>query len=258
MADQGDGIEAGTDPGAASQGNKTVPLAALEAEREKRQALETKLANLEGRVEGLAARPAETKAPERPVEYSKADLARAVAAGTITQAESEHIWDTQRDNKVRADARAQAAADTMAVVAAQTIAGEIDKYKAALPDLKDRSSDAFKAVVAKFNRLVQLGSPSTTATELAALESVYGDPSKLRRPQADLETHQDTGGGSDEPETTRRAGPLKDFTPREKAHYGRLIDQGVVKDWDAARSELKFGRPDLRQRNAGKPYSRAR
>lgn len=259
MADKPDPTEDdGASGDAARKDDKTVPLAALEAEREKRQALERQVAELSGKIDGMASRKEPEPAKEPPV-FTRAQLKQAVADGRISEAEMDVILDKQQDDKVRREAAVAAANMVATTTTAAAVESEIGRFKTAIPDLANKSSDAFKAVAAKFNRLVSLGSPNSVATELAALEAVFGDPAKLQKAKVEPETHEDVGGsaGGSDSGPKRDGGKLKDFTPREKAYYQRLIDQGTVKSWDEARGMLKHATPELRQRNADRIYRRA-
>lgn len=118
----------------------------------------------------------------------------------------------------------------------------VGKYIAKFPALNDSSSDLFQEVQAKFNRLVELGSPGTgeksSITESLAVESVLGSlerATKIKTSENDdfdrgnRETPMDIGGGSRPADGggTKPTGELKGI-PKDQIDY--WVSQGYTKE----------------------------
>lgn len=218
-------------------------LAALEAAAP----LIEKVASLEGR---LAAQPA-APPPDQPKIRTRAELDALVRDRQITEAQRDDILDRQRADETR---RMVQETVTTAITGLQR-GSEVDQGLAAYRELKP---DAWKAgskererVKAQYDYLVRIGQPATAATELVALQTVYGSVDALRAASSgrdEYEEHRDTGGGGGGGGGRRQDGKVK-LSPRERAHYQRLIDRGVYPDMDAVHEELKYARPEVRARH---------
>lgn len=243
-----------SDPGAASPDGKTVPIERLNAQIEKTRKLETAMAELQGKVEVLSTRPAPEAKPAstEPPEYTRAQLKAAVVQGSISEDDMENILDTQRDRRAAKIAGGTAATLVGNDRGTAVLSAEIGKYKAAMPDLGDQSSEGFRAVSAEFREMVAMGSPATLATELAALKAVFGPAAKLAKAgKREAESHEDTGSGSGEPGKAEvRDGKPKGLTAREKAYYEKLVGPGkMYPNWGAVTTMIeKRADPELRKR----------
>lgn len=212
--------------------SKTVPLAALKAVTRDNQKLKAELSRLSGLVEGLKAGQQNSAPAEKQEQvYTRAQLKAAVNEGKITEEQMEALWETQIEKKIerRVDAKTTKAASEGAV-AANTQA-ELARYIEAFPELADTDSDLRAKVQDEFDFLVRLGDdPDSRATELkavrAALGPVTGNKGRRKEPEASEETGGAQGGRKGEPQGD---GWSKGLTPKMKAHYQKLINQGLYK-----------------------------
>lgn len=237
--DKGDGQTAD-----AGQAEKTVPLAALEAEREKRQAFERQLAEMRGELNALKT-IRQDKPPDKPKEYSKSELLAAVKAGSLSQADADAIYERQYADKIKREATAEIEAKfTQRMTDAEAL-NAIGQYRETVPELAAKGSDAWNKVKAIYDRMVGRGAPETYATELSALEAAYGEAGKLKQAkQGQRETIEEGSGGSggDTGTGINKDGTPKGLSARERAHYSKLIDRGIYKGWADVESERKWQR----------------
>lgn len=222
---------------------KTVPLEALETERHKRQALETQVAELRGRVEGL------DKPQEKP-DLTGAELRTAVDQGRITEQDADTIRENQIEKRVEAKVTRKVETDAASRDLGQRVDGELSEYRKLVEGLTDDTSPARAKVQREFDHLISLGHAADVRTEAAACRAAFGDLATLRQaPEArDRETHDETGGGA--PPAAPKS--QQNLTPELKAHYSRQIDQGMYEGWDdpALEKELKDYRLTRRNRSA--------
>lgn len=209
-------------------------LAALEAERKSRQKLETKLAQVEGKVEGLKAGQSPATAPTEKV-YTRAELRTAVTAGQITDEQMEALWEKQIEAKFDKKLSAktdQAAASTRATA---FVEAELAKYTEAFPDLLDADSDMRTKVQTEFDYLTRLGDPQTIATELKAVRAAIG-PIAPKGRKKDPETHEETGGSADTSTKSGDDGLFKGVPTKLKTYYEGRIAKGIYKGTAGARA----------------------
>jgi hypothetical protein len=204
--------------------------AALLAEREKRQDLASKLARLEGTVEGLKARPAAPEAPPRI--WTRAELRALVDGDKITEEQMDAQLDAQLEAKLERKFAAKmddVSAETRVTVGVDS---QISAYIEAHPDLTDTESDLRKKVQTEFDYLVGVcgDDPKDKRTELKAIRSAVGalaPKGRKKEPEASEET-----GGSDGVATKGGGGDdgwAKGLTPAQKAYYKKKIDQNFYK-----------------------------
>jgi hypothetical protein len=103
----------------------------------------------------------------------------------------------------------------------------------------------------EYTYLLGLGDKHCEATQLKAIRAVLGPVEKLKAAKSGRtshEGHRETGGGGG-------AGPrggqgnLK-LSAKERTHYEGKVGPGkLYKDWKAVEDELKFARPETRQRH---------
>lgn len=233
---------------------KTVPLKAMLAEREKRQEaekratrFETKLASLEGKLDGFLSAKAGDTEPGRKT-YSKAQLDQSVAQGQITQEQADALLEQQREREID-EKVSKRVGDATTKARIET---EIASYLEAVPAIRDEDSDVHHRVQQEFDALVALGdSDKSPATTLKAMRAVLGPPDRMKNgKRLAPETYGDTGGGEggNDGGGDKDGAMPKDLSPREKAHYTRLIDRGVYSGWAAVREELKHANQGLRAR----------
>lgn len=257
--------EAGADPGSGApdggspEGGQGKPpnddvvpksqfLAAIRSANEKFDSLK---AEMEAKLAEATKRPVE--APKR---YSRAELNAAAAAGTITQEAADSEWERQIREDARLDARQEAQSTVSEAHRKERVTSEIARYTALVPELLQEGSTDRSKVRAEFQYLTGLGSPRTLETELAAIRAAFGPVETLeqaRRGKPSFESHQEHGAGGGEHPRKQGNGKLIDtLSARERKHYERQIEQGVINDWAAVEDELKYAKAHVRKRMGAK------
>lgn len=168
---------------------------AVSAERQLAETRE-QLARINGELAAFkeTAKPAETRK-----EPTIAEVVEAMEKGTVSAAAGAAYI----AKKTAEEAFQQREAREAAQKPIQTAAAQIEEYKVLLPGLADQTHQRFGEVRNEYQRLVaQLGLPQNTATELLAVEHVFGriDQLKAKRnmDKTDRESarfHAETGGG---------------------------------------------------------------
>lgn len=223
--------------------DRTVPLAALEDERRKRQRLETQLAELKGKVDGLSSGAAHRQDKPEEKELSRAELQAMVDRGDLTTSQAEALLDEYQRKRIEKQIEQQVQARIGAQTRQTTLQQEMAKYLDAVPDIGQEGTEAREAVRREWNQLTTvLGYPTTAETELIACRTVFGPPERLskRHERGKHETHQETGGGQPEDAGGSHSGAPKDMSSRERKHYERLIEQGLYKNWEEVKKEYGF------------------
>jgi len=223
----------GGDAGDSSPRNDEVKglLAALHAERQKRQSLETKFAEVSGKVDALSQKPAK--------EFTRAELQARVDEGNLTQAEADRIYEDQLQQKVTADVTKKVESSAEQKALAQRIGMEIQKYVSVLPDIEAEGSENRGRVTREYQRLVSLGYPDNVQTELTALMAAFGPPELLSKGrEKQKETYQ--GVGSDGGETSQKEAAPK-LPAHVKTHYSKMIEKGMYEGWDDPNLKKEIG-----------------
>jgi hypothetical protein len=226
---------------------RTQLIAALNnAEQKRERELATLRAEFEAKLAKATEKPAET-----PKRYSRADLLAAVANQQITQEQADTEWERQ----IREDALATATQAAREIVTTakqtETVTSQIDQYKALEPEIMAQGSEIRDRIQQEYTYLLGLGDKHCEATQLKAIRAVLGPVEKLKAAKSGRtshEGHRETGGGGG-------AGPkggqgnLK-LSAKERTHYEGKVGPGkLYKDWKAVEDELKFARPETRQRH---------
>ena len=217
---------------------------------EKHAVDQARIAALEAQVtaERTATAQAETKAaatqPEPKKRFTRAELARGVEQEQITQAQSDEIWDNQRDQEIEERIDRRVEERTSAFAANQSVERQIQLYQQNEPDVMVEGSDIRSRVAAEYQHLrTEMGMQPGNQTQLLALRSVLGPPERLApKTREARETYSETGGGG-EPGGEPGEGTHLNLDSRRRAHYQRGIDQGRYKDWAEVEAELKFAKP---------------
>src|SRR5262252_3872815 len=227
-------------PGAADPKEIEGLKAALTAERKGRQSAESRLARLEGTVEGLKARPSSSPAEAAPRIFTRAELRAAVDAGKITEEQMDAQLETQMETKLEKKLRAEFEAATVETQAASQIDAQMAAYIEAHPDLLDADSDLRAKVQEEFNYFtgVLKQNPKAKSTELAAIRSAVGSlapKGKRKEPEASGEETGGSDGGKSSGGGGGEEGWKKGLPPALKAHYQKQIDKGIYKGPDDKR-----------------------
>lgn len=223
--------------------------AALESQKRHYEGqLQGQRAEFESFKEGVGKR--EQPRVEQPKVYAKADLKAAVAAGSISQEQSDDIWERQQEAQITARAETAALNAVTASQAKERIDSDLAKYKRLAPEILDKASEERQKIVTKYRRMVANGLPDNLATELEAIEAVMGPLEKLEKARSVSRhvEHDEQGGSSGERGKGGSGKTLADkLAPRYKEHYEAQIKSGRYKDWKEVEAEIKFATPQRRQ-----------
>lgn len=184
--------------------------------------------------------------------WTKAELRELIEKEQITEAQAEDVLERQREAKIRAAIREEVGLAS----ANKSVSEQIDEFIALVPELTDKASKDAQRAKAQFENLVSRGMPKTRATELTALEMVYGTVDKLRAVKGarnEPESHMDAGGDGEPSGNDGRRSKIK-YTADEKRYYGDLISKGIYKDWDAVDAEMAFANPRLREKHGARVH----
>jgi hypothetical protein len=164
----------------------------LAEERERRIRLEERLA-----VQQETPPPA---AEPPPKEFTRAELRTAREDGKIDEDQLEEIWSTQQRSAIRRDTEELLDKRDRDRTAINVVETETQKYHEAYPDITDVKSDAWAKVKSEYDFLVKIGNPDSKATELMALRSALGNPTRVRERTSQLrETPKETSSGVGDP-----------------------------------------------------------
>lgn len=194
---------------------------------------------------GLKPAPAAPAAPAAPKVYTRAELDAAIAAGSMTQAQADQIIEQQIEARVTAKAIETVTGRVDGERKAQTIGEKLQGYRKAIPALTDRNSVEFKRAAEAYQDIVaDLGAPANEHQRLAlehqalkrafgSIEAIQAAASAGRREVTEDMSGAGQGAGAPEGDAPRG------LDNRQKAHYRKMIDAGVYKDWKAVSAELE-------------------
>ena len=213
------------------EGNRLVPASEIsqivetrvnqvnaEAARKLAESAE-RIARLEGTLVAL-----QTKKTDPPV--TLAELNQAVADGKLTTEEGTRIWAQQQRRETEALVRST----TAELLRNSQTQANIDRFKAAFPDLEVRGSkerNQVEAVILTKMSRFGLAQP-TLEVELDALEQVYGPVAKLGKMNTDeqaRETYREIGGEGGE-EGSASQNYLKGATAAQREYYSAQVVKG--------------------------------
>jgi hypothetical protein len=215
---------------------------------ERAEAAERRAKELEERVR----KDGEKKPPTR------TELLSLVNSGDLTQEQADSIWEKQIVEKARREAAAEVSSTLNATERQRVVEGQLRGYRELVSAAWEEGTPERAKVQAEYEHLVNvLGHKPTKETEAAALRAAFGDIDTLRAAKSKArpgpaDTHSETGGGGKPAGAGGSKDVLKSLSPREKQHYGRLIDQGIYKNWDAVKAELDHANPEVRRRMGAK------
>lgn len=175
--------------------------------------------------------------PAAPQKYTRAQLRELVATGQMTQEQADDTWDEQRERQITERVQQTVTEVVTTSRVTDTVASDLGRYKAAVPNIMIEGSEERQRVVNEFNFLVGLnGQPKTPkerlAMELAATRAALGPIERVERgkgrtvhepnPEAGGGRPGSGGGGSGKK-------TLLDQAPeRYRQHYQRMLDNGQI------------------------------
>lgn len=222
---------------------RTIPFEAYQAEKDKRQALEVKLAEQKGRDAAL-------QEASKPKQHTRAELQQHVDDGRFSQDEADRILNKQTESNIEERVSAKLQAANQESVRSAMVSEEISKYVAAKPGVMTAGSDERNMVETQYQHLLSMGKPEGAETDLDALRTVFGPSSNLQNARSkDPEAHQDVGGdGGDEGDGNSGGKPLKGLSADARKYYEKQIDRGMYPDWEAVNKELEIASPSVKRR----------
>ncbi len=209
---------------------------ALQASRQSTSSMKVEMAEMKGKLEGLAVKTEPVR------EFTRAELQAQVDDGRMTPDDSDRILSEQSERKIteQVTQRIESAAQTKTY--ATKIQAELNRYTKARPDILVAGSDDWQLISAEFDRQKNdLGKPDTVETELSSCMAVFGPSNRLQNGKdKELQTHQETGsdGGTGEGQTAN-SWP-KDMPAKNRNYYDHLINTGVLADRAAAVEEWNY------------------
>lgn len=241
--------EAGQGGSAEDSSPHEKEIAGLRAELQRRtqrnHALETEKAELKGAVDTLKQAPKPTAK-----EWTRPELQKAIDDGRIDQVGADRIIEEQSETRTYERVTTQVREDNKAQARVSRINEELANYKRLRPDIEVHGSVDRQSVEEAYAFQVStLGKPEDAATELDALQVVFGPSAKLVSGKAkDPETHQETGGASEGDGAPSSDGAPKGLAAHTRAYYQGMIDSGQYKDWAAVKSDLALASPKVKRR----------
>jgi hypothetical protein len=227
------------------QDQRTVPLKALEDERRKRQSVENEAAELRGRVQGLTVSRADTPphAAPSPKELTPAELRAAVDEGRLDQGQADEIRDRQLERRVETRLAGQLETTLAERARVDRASDELTRYRKAIPELADKSSDSFARVQTEFDRLIGYGdSAGSLVTEVKAIRTAFGDIGKLEKlaAPADREAYTEIASSAPAQGEPQADGWPKSMSAGVRRYYDDQISKGIFADRKAALEEWTY------------------
>lgn len=188
-------------------------------------------------------KPAPAQAPTPDRVFSATELQKMVDDGQINQAQATEYQTEIRVKQAVEESEKRMENRQKSEQGSRVVADKLDEFRAAIPELADKSSEQFKEAASAMQALLKEGKPDNAATELDALRMVFGfDPAKGRRPAASeiRETTSDrqrtvdsagsTSGRRSERSASSGTNGLPSWLPPENAaFYTDMIKRGLYK-----------------------------
>ncbi len=248
-----------SDPTEGDDDKRTVPLAALEDERAKRQQLEKDVQFLKGQQQQFEQRisnPPQQPPAEQP-KYTRSQLNALVLEGKINQDQADDLMDAQLQKSIEANIGGKLTQEAKDREVAKAVSDDLTAYTAAIPNINVQGTPERNRLEAEYRRLTELGQPINSATEVLALRGAFGPPDTLKAAKETTggNSHREVGGRSapdgDDDKGGDDAAPSS-LTTAEKAYYGHAIEEGIYKNWSDVRAEMKFANDQVRTRTAAR------
>lgn len=204
-------------------GEKTVPLSALVEQRQAAAELRQQVAELRGRLDGMA-KPSEPKKT-----YTATELQARVDKGELTKAEANQILQRQNDDRIQQLVSESVTKAISGTKRTETVQSSLARYYSAIPALNDTSSQERQKAEREFARLTSdlEYDAKDPRTQLVAMQMAFG-------PIEALEASKETGGRGESHQETGSSGGSngssswpKDMPAKNRTYYERQIAKGV-------------------------------
>ena len=202
-------------------------------------------ARLEGELQALKA--TQQAKPAEPI-YTMSQLQAFVDEGKISQAQALDYWAKQSEKEAERKAEAKFNALYESKTKTSTIQQELDKYKSAVPEILQAGTPEYLKMEREHTYLVNMGYDATDPrTAVLAARTAFGDPASIsQRKKAatipgerpTMQDVQTTGSSGTKP---AQNDPLKSLSPAQKAHYQKMIANGMYPNgWKVVAEELAW------------------
>lgn len=230
----------------------TVPLQALEDERQKRQNAEKQVAELRGKVEILSQQPQGNETAAK--EWTTAEIKEAVNTGQISEDEAERIRQAQWKREVKQEVTQEISQTLNQQSVNQRVDSEIQRYVKIIPELSNQSSDTFGKVKKEFDYLTtMLGRDANDiGTQLQAVRTVFGDIEALEKVNGKpaIMPHQEVGGQGQTDRTDKKSDGSPNWLPREvRQFYEKQFEMGMYSGWQDNRVKAEIEKYGKRWRS---------
>lgn len=178
---------------------------AIRAEQEAKELLEIK----ERELQALrSAPPATVQETPSEIYYTETQIHQMYSDGKLTadQAEKELSRNETRKERELEDKVVKRVTEvTKGQEMLTDMRGELDAYIKAIPSLNDKTSDEYDEVKSEYQKLIGMGSPDNTVTELLAIKSIFGSLDRVKGKsnqnidqydRDNRDTSMETSGGS--------------------------------------------------------------
>jgi hypothetical protein len=182
----------------------------------------------------LSALEEQAKTEETP---GAADIARAIEAGQIENADGIALIARQTEQRAVSSAVTQAKAEIKAEQIQQQELAELERYREVIPGLKQSGSDEDMKAGKAYKELVDRGQPQNLTTTLLAIERTFGKIESLEATPLRREGHPEVGGSGHAGGSSSSEGVPSFITkvPGLQKQYEKRIASGQYKGWDDPR-----------------------
>jgi len=195
--------------------------------------------------EVLAARNEVATPP--PKVFSEAELDQLIQDGKIDEGQKAQVLREQMKRELKTELTGELAQQNQATSQQDKVAAVIQKYRDVMPDLATKGSENRQKAEEEYKALAEIeGQPADAFAalqmEARALRAAFGPPTKVverTAAHAAADEQGSSGGGGSAAPSTKELGGLS-LSDSQKAHYTRMIDQGLYKDWDAVKAEVNY------------------
>lgn len=189
-------------------------------------------------------------------QYTRAELKAAVAAGQITEEQSDEVWSAQIAERVKNEVTKQVLDNVNSGTQKNRVISDLSEYKKLAPEILEDGNEIRMKISGEFNSLIEDGHPNSLETERLAIRMVLGPIEKLRiAKSARLDNENfdhSTGNGAENRNSGKNKTLVDSLTTREKEYYDGMIKKGQYKDWKEVEAELAFASPEVRRKSGAR------
>ncbi len=193
--------------------------------REELAELRSQNSKLEGRLDEQS-RQSVAVAP--PKVFTRSELQEQVDTGRISEEQRDDVLDRQRTTQVKDELRQEMREERRE----ERVRTRVAAYTAKIPGLRVDGNENRTRVATKYQEFVEQGLPEGAATELAALDAIFGSPDiPADRTRERREVREETGGGAP-PAGESGANWKQGLGARQAKHFERMLETGHYRGTD--------------------------